>query len=69
MKQGRKKRKNQRTGRVARLQEEGVDEEMHEHGVTGGQGWVMARSSIPAVLSNQRCVNIVEHVGPYFTNI
>jgi hypothetical protein len=57
------------TGRVTRLEEKAVDEQMQKYCVTGLQRRVSAGVCVPAVLSHQSGINVVENVGPNFSDV
>ena len=60
---------NGRTGRVARLELEGVDEEVQVDDVALGAVGVGLRGSGESVLADERSVDVVEDVRPDFTDV
>jgi hypothetical protein len=57
------------TGRVARLEEQRVDEQVEKDGVAGRDGGVGTSLGVPPVLANKWCIHIVKHVGPHLTDV
>lgn len=57
------------TGGVARLELESIEEEVEEDGVSGGAVGVRAGGGVEAVGVDEADVDVVEEVGPDFTDV
>ena len=60
---------NEHTGRVTRLELEGVDEEVQVDDVAFGTIGVGLGGGRESVLANERSVDVVEDVSPDFTDV
>ena len=56
------------TGRVARLESEGIEEEVEPNVVAGSASLIGASCCGPTILANEGGVDIVEDVCPDLTN-
>lgn len=57
------------TGRVAWLEGKRIDEEMEEHDVSLSAARVGARGGRPAMGGNKASIDVVEHIGPNFSDV